>query len=160
MDILSQLSINKTLFIQLINFAILTFILSKFLFKPLAKIMEERKNIAIETEKNNIKATKILEKSNEKANKIIENGKKKAEMIMEETKKDSMEYVKAEKDKAKKEAMEIIKSAREKAMKLEEESSQNIEDKIRKASIETLKKITQKDVDIDKDIIDNVLKSI
>lgn len=95
-ELLKNLGINWKLFlIQIVNFAILLFLLKKFLYKPILKILEERKNKIneglrraeeIEQKVNEIKKTRerILNRANQKAEEVLA----KAQNLAEDRKKE------------------------------------------------------------------------
>lgn len=96
MKLISALGLDiRILFAQLINFAILIFVLWRFAYKPVFAILEERRNKVIKSVKDSEKAEKklaeadklkkeIIAISRQEANKIIEESKKKAEARYQE----------------------------------------------------------------------------
>ena len=62
----------KLLIAQVVNFGILLFVLSKFLYKPVVTMLEERQKKAEQTIKDSDKATKTLIKSEDDADKVRE----------------------------------------------------------------------------------------
>jgi F-type H+-transporting ATPase subunit b len=99
---------------QTVNFAIIAFILAKFLYKPILKMIDDRKKkiedslkitdmLKEEEEKTEKKRTEILDKAKKEAGKIIEEArdtaKKKEAEILEDAKKDAEQIiVKGKKD--------------------------------------------------------------
>lgn len=96
MDILNQFGVQPILLAaQVVNFFILLFILKKFLYRPVLKVLDERKKriehslknaeeiekklLATEEEKG-----RILMKANEEAEKIIKNGEAAFTQMIEE----------------------------------------------------------------------------
>lgn len=99
----------KIFFFSLINFLILFFVLKKFLFAPIYKILEERKS-KIKDGLDTIKrATEELEKANMQKGEIISKASKESEEIMKKAEEMKKEILK----KGKGEVEEIIKSSRE-----------------------------------------------
>jgi len=93
MEILEQFGINgKLLLVQMINFAVLLFLLKKFLYKPLTDILEKRRTAVTES---------------------METAEK-----MKEEKENLEKQVQEELQKAKKQAAEIVASADAAATKL------------------------------------------
>ncbi len=97
---------------QIFNFVVMFLVLSKFLYKPILKSLEERRKkieeglqyaekMKTETEKNEKKREEIITEAKNQARKIIEEGKKSGRMI-------EAEIV----EKAHKEAQEIIAKGR------------------------------------------------
>lgn len=98
MEILNQFGINPLLLLaQVVNFFLLLFILKKFLYKPILKVLEERKKKieeslknAEEIEKRLLEIGQLQEKEIQKATKIgqqiIKDALDSANQIYEETK--------------------------------------------------------------------------
>ncbi len=132
-----MISLNATLIIQIINFIFLMWFLNKFLFKPMLKVLDERKN---RVEADYEKAKELEEK--------IETG---------------YEQYKKELEKAKNEGASIKISARDEATKIlneklahaKEEASKYIEEF--KSQLEKNKE--QIAAELEKDI-ENIAKSI
>ncbi|MEA3293331.1 MAG: F0F1 ATP synthase subunit B [Patescibacteria group bacterium] len=111
-ELLKNLGINwKLLLAQIVNFAILLFLLKKLLYKPILKILEERRNKIneglkraeeIETKVNEIKKTRegILNRANQKAEDILVQARKLAEErkkeILSQAQEDGKELLKRE----------------------------------------------------------------
>lgn len=99
----------RLIVIQIINFAILFFVLTKFLYKPIFKVLEERKRkieeslaqaqkIAEEKVKLEEEKTKEIAKSREVGKKIIEEmrmmGEKEREQILKRTQEEAEKMIK------------------------------------------------------------------
>lgn len=120
MDILKQFGVNPILLAaQIVNFFILLFILKKFLYKPILKVLEVRKNKIEESLKNAeeiekrlaeisereeeaiLKAAregeKMIKEAGEAASVIIEDGKKKYEEILSQAAEDTRKLLQTEK---------------------------------------------------------------
>lgn len=94
MEILDKFGFEPILFIaQIVNFLIIFFVLKKFLYKPLLKIIDERKKKIEEgltaAEENNKKLTETIEKEQEilkkaqiEARKLIDEAKSKQDEII------------------------------------------------------------------------------
>jgi len=76
------------LLLQTVNFLILMFILGKFLYKPIQRMLEERKKKIEEGLKYTEKAKKELEESNQKREEIIKIAKDEAKNIIAQAKKE------------------------------------------------------------------------
>ncbi len=112
------LSFDPKIFIfSIVNFVILFFILKKFLFGPIYKILEERK-AKIKDGLDTIKrATEELEKANMQKGEIIAKASKESEDIMKNAEDMKKEILK----KGKFEVEEIIKSTRDGIVKEKED---------------------------------------
>lgn len=91
MELLGSLGINGKLFLaQLVNFAILFFVLKKFAYQPILKVLDDRKDkiekglknaeeAGEKLEKITIKEKEVLSKANAKAQSILLQAESKAE---------------------------------------------------------------------------------
>lgn len=130
----------KLLIVQIINFGLLLFVLSKFVYKPIIKLLDERKKKVQESVDNSAKIEERLLKLEEKEKDILKKAQEKANIEREELSK-----------LAKEEREQILMEARTAAEKetlkglerlkaAEEEASQRIKEKL-------VKKITNDVVD-------------
>ena len=103
----------KILIAQLINFAILLFILWKFAYKPMFKILEDRKK-KIETGiENAVKAEEKLKEIGEEEKKVMIQAKKEAAKILDEAKVMAEESRKKNIEKTKEEIGQLINQEKE-----------------------------------------------
>jgi len=100
---------------QAINFGVILFILNKFLYKPIQKVLEERQHRIVEGLKaaeHNLKAEHelvqakeaVLAKARREATKLLKDAR-------DEAKQNAEQIIKAARDKAKQEAASILESA-------------------------------------------------
>ena len=122
--VLASLGLDAQLFaIQLLNFAVVIAILWFLIFKPLTKMMEERRKLVeqglddAKESKDQLalsdkKAEVILQKANRQANKIVEDAKNQAD----DNTKDSVDYARAEVAKVVAQGKKVIEEERGKMM--------------------------------------------
>lgn len=158
MEILKELGVNSTFFIQLINFIILSAILYKFLFKPLNKTITDRKNKAEELVKNIEKNQKNEEEIKVKEKEIVANANKEAQKIISNAQKKAEEEYKEIIEKAKNEALDIIKKSRLTLDQNNKEYTEVVNSKARQIAIDTLKEWTTKENNFDL-LIDKITKT-
>ncbi len=121
-----------SLITQLINFAIMVVILTKFLYKPILKILEERKRKIEENLELNEKLKKELEANEQKRLEIIDKARAEGKKIIEEAKK-AAKQVEAELiKKAEAEAAAIVAKSK-KEIEIEREE---LEKKLKKQTVE------------------------
>lgn len=96
---------------QIVNFLILFFLLSKFLYKPLLKIIDERKQKIQEGLDNSKKIKEEVEHLEEKRLEKVEAAKKEAAEIMQTAENNADKLRRETLEKAKKDAQEIRKQA-------------------------------------------------
>lgn len=131
MEIFNQFGIKPVLLIaQVVNFLILLFILKRFLYKPILKVLEERKKKIAESLKNAEEIENRLLKTNEEVEKILAKALEESQKIINESKETGMGIIEDSKVKA----GEIIRKASEQAkeitrlerVKLQQEIKENI----------------------------------
>ena len=85
-EILTAFGINwKLLLIQAINFGILLFLLQRFLYQPILRIIDERKVKIEKGVQNANEAEQKLEQAEESAKNLLSEANKKADILTEET---------------------------------------------------------------------------
>lgn len=90
-----MVSLNGTLFVQFLNFFILVAILAKFAYKPLLKVMDERRN-RIESDLENAKKARIAaEHLQEEYKQHIKKARQDAEEIIDEAKQNAEQLAQA-----------------------------------------------------------------
>ncbi len=121
MEILNQFGINPILLAaQVVNFLILLFILKKFMYKPLLKVLDQRKKTIEDSLKNAQEIERRLLQTEEDRDKILAKASQEAQKIADETKKELTLMREEDRQKAKDESEQIIKKAQE-AARLESE---------------------------------------
>ncbi|MBI2040354.1 F0F1 ATP synthase subunit B [Candidatus Microgenomates bacterium] len=127
MDILNQFGINPILLAaQVVNFLILLFILKKFLYGPILKLLNERKKRIEDSLKNAEEIERKLLLTEEEKEKILAKTALEAQKLMDETKKE-IEIMKEEgKAQAEQLASQIIKKGEETARAEMERSRQEL----------------------------------
>ena len=108
MDIFNQFGVQPVLLAaQVVNFLILLFILKKFLFGPIVKVLEERKNKIEGSIKNAQEIEQKLLKTQEESDKIIAKTLKEAQNILDDTNEQAKQIL----DKAGNQAEKILQNA-------------------------------------------------
>jgi F-type H+-transporting ATPase subunit b len=146
MEIIQKFGLEAKLFLfQLINFLIIVFILKKFLFAPLKKVLDKRKRKIEQSLQEAETAKIILRNASEEKNNILAKAKNSADMLMAAVK-------------------VSIKETKEKAItETRYRSEQIIEDAKQKATTEfesMNKKIGKMSIDISRKIVSKVLSDL
>ncbi len=140
-DILNLFGLEGKLFIaKIINFAILLFILKKFLYEPIAKMMEERKAKIKQGLDDAENAKKTLLEADSKKILILKEAKLDADKILENTKKSSESLKQKSSEDAKKQAAEIVDNAKKQAQAEFDKASKQVGS----LSVDLSKKIVSK----------------
>lgn len=126
---MEQLGINPTILItQVINFLILLFLLGKFAYKPILRLMEERRK---RIEKG-LELTKTMEqeraKLDEKVQKVLDRAQERAEKVLSRAKGEGEK----EREKIVEEARGEAKKVIEEGLKILQARQEETEEKMRK----------------------------
>ncbi len=115
-ELFKQLGINWMLIIaQIVNFAILAFVLTKFAYKPIIKLLEERKNrVADDIEKSKVLDSKIKEADSAK-NEVLAIARQESEKIIKSSEKNARDIKET-----------ILKEASDEVSKIKEEAKKQI----------------------------------
>ena len=108
---------------QVVNFIVLLFIFKKLLYKPILKVLDERKKKIEESLKNAEEIEAKLQETNEKIDKMLAKALDEGQKIREESKKEASVYLEDVKQNASKLSQEIIKKGEE-ALRVEKEKMQ------------------------------------
>lgn len=163
MDILNQFGINPLLLAaQVVNFAVLLFILKRFLYKPILKVLEERKNKIAESLKNAEEIEKRLVETSEKIDKMMGKASDEAQKIIDESKKEGALYLEEAKERAGKMAEEIIKKSQEAAKAETLKMEQEVMAKVAEIVAVGMEKVTGKVLNKkdQKDMIERSIKNL
>lgn len=129
MGLFEALGINvKILLAQLVNFSVLIFVLWRFAYKPIMKVLKDRRE-------------KIIQgvKSADQAEEKLANAKEKEKQIVTEAKKEALKIVEDAKERGEKKYQEIINKSKEDIGKVINQEK----DKIRQEKEEVLLEIRQ-----------------
>ena len=128
MDFLADFGVQPLLLAaQVVNFLILLFILKKFLYKPILKVLETRKNKIAESLRKAEEIEIKMQKASEEADRIIARSLEESKKILDETNKAGAllleDYNKA--------GAEILQRASEDALKFNEIEREKLKQEIR-----------------------------
>lgn len=159
-----MVNINATLIAQVLNFLVLVFILAKFAYKPLLKVMDERKNkiagdlAAADQAKADAEAVKAeyaakLADARQEAQAIIDNARKTAQAAHDKI----MADTKAEQE-------QVIAAAKESIALEKKKSLDDIREQVIALSMAAASKIVEQKLGSEEDkklageIVDSILK--
>ena len=90
MDFLKDFGIQPTLLVaQIVNFLIILFLLKKFFYKPIIKLLDDRKKKIEESLKNAEVIEERLKQTEEKSAQIIEEARRNSQNLITESKKEA-----------------------------------------------------------------------
>jgi len=149
MKIFEQFGINPLILLaQIVNFAILLFLLKRFLYKPILKILEERKEKVATSLKNAEEIEKRLESTKAEQEAILDKARSEASAFLNETKKEAKELSETMLTETKKSVSEMLEKTQkqiraEKEQMIIEAKSDLADLVIRAASTVTKKNMDQ-----------------
>ncbi|MCA9357531.1 F0F1 ATP synthase subunit B [Candidatus Nomurabacteria bacterium] len=163
MELLTALGIDLRIFLaQLINFAILVFVLYRFAYNPVLELLEERKK-KIKQSADDVEASqKLLQNAQSESDQIVLNAKKEARVIIEEAQETANKSAHVILSKAEAETKKIAADAQ---LKIQQEKDQimfDVQDDMTKLVVDATEKLIQKryETEDDKQFIKAVFKKV
>ncbi len=152
-----EISISS-LVAQIINFGIMFFLFSRFVAKPISHQIEERRKLIEKIKKADELYKEKIEEAEKKAEIIISDWLVKKETIISEWEslalKKQVEII----QEANKKADKIIVDANNSAKTLSAELEKNFIESVKKTSKVVVKKLLQKDMDLQKTYLEEIVK--
>ncbi|OGD83295.1 ATP synthase F0 subunit B [Candidatus Curtissbacteria bacterium RIFCSPLOWO2_02_FULL_40_11] len=144
MEILENFGIQPTLLAaQIVNFAIILFLLKKFFYKPILKVLGDRKQRIEESLKNADLIEERLQKTQEQSKKIIEGTQNQAQVLLTDAKKESGRIS----EKAALDAKKAVEKALADAKDQIEAERQSMQKKLEKDTLELVAAVVKKVLD-------------
>lgn len=163
MEILNQFGINPILLLaQIVNFLVLLLILKRFLYRPILKVLAERRQKIEESLKNAEEIEKRLLATEEERDKVLAKASNEAQRLMDETKKELEAFKEELKQSAQIQAEQIIKKGEEAARARSIQMEQEVMAKVAEVVAAGIEKVTGKVLNKkdQKDLIDRSIKNI
>ncbi|MFA4995995.1 MAG: F0F1 ATP synthase subunit B [Patescibacteria group bacterium] len=137
----------KLLIAQIVNFVVLFLVLSKFLYKPITKMLSDREEKICKGLKDSENAEKCLGQAKENADKIKDDAFKEADKIISEAKKEASEKAASIVKKANDQADKILKNADEEAGMAKERALKEAKKELSNVVVMALDKIVGEEID-------------
>jgi F-type H+-transporting ATPase subunit b len=123
-DLVTQLGINwKIIIAQIVNFSILAFFLTKFLYKPIIKMLDDRKNKLENDEKKSLELSEKVKSAEIAKEEVLSLARKESEKIIKQSEKGArdikdglLKEAELESEKIKIETRKQIQAEKEKVM--------------------------------------------
>lgn len=150
------------LFSQAVCFIILAYVLNRFVFKVVMKIVDQRRRDADEASLNNDKIRKVLKESEDARSEIIRKAREHAEKLIMETKADVDLLREQEMIRTEKLAVQILAKAREESLLHQEKLKLELRNEIAEIIVNLTGILTEKNLqNNDRErLIDSALKSL
>jgi len=163
MEILQLFGVDwKLMLAQIVNFAIVAFILWRFAIKPLMFSMEKRNKEIEQGLKDAEESTKKLVESDREIRKNLQASQAKATEIIMQAKKDAEDEKHAIVEKTKQEVKHLIAKAKEQITNQQEEMVLEAKAELADTVVETIKLVMDNKMnkEVDKKYIDSMLKKV
>ena len=145
MGLLQDLGVDgPKLIAQLINFAIVLFVLWRFAYKPVFEMLETRRKTIAESMDNAEKIKTELAETQAERDKVLAEANQKAQEMIADAKEAAQQVGEAEGQKAVKQAEEIIRKAREATDADREQMMSELKAEIGRLVVETTAKVSGK----------------
>lgn len=161
MELISKLGIDWRLLIaQIVNFLVLFFVLTKFAFKPLIKMLDERSRRIEQSLEEAEKIKKMHEEASEGKEAIILEARASAQDIISQSKKQADELRQKLTTEAQEEVGKMLESGRESLVVMKEKMSQELQKEVGELVIEATRKVLVGTVDqkVDREYINRILR--
>lgn len=163
MEILQLFGVDwKLMLAQIVNFAIVAFVLWRFAIKPLMVNMETRNQEIEQGLKDAEKSTQKLAESDREIRQSMQEGQAKAMEIIMQAKKDAEQEKRATVEKTKQEVKHLIDKAKEQIANQQEEMIMKAKAELAETVVETVKLVLDNKMtkEVDKKYIDSMLKKV
>ncbi len=145
MEILKNFGIDPLLLgAQIINFLVVLFLLKKFLYKPVFRLLQKRQEEIKEGIRKSEEAEKRLERVIAQEKNILKNANTSAKEIIDEATSQSIEISKQIQDSAKKQADRIIEQAKFQIEREAKETEKRLVENVSSLSVKFLEKALEK----------------
>lgn len=163
MEILNQFGVNPILlFAQVVNFLVLLFILKRFLYKPILKVLSERRQKIEQSLKNAEEIEKRLLETEQESEKVLAKTAAQAQKMMDDAKKE-LELLRDEmRQNAQRSAEQIIKKGQETAQAQALRMQQEVMSKMAEIVAVGIEKVTGKVLNKNeqKDILEKEVRNL
>lgn len=163
MEILNQFGVNPILLLaQVVNFLVLLFILKRFLYKPILKVLSERRQKIEQSLRNAEEIEKRLLETEQESEKVLAKTAAQTQKMMDDAKKE-LELLRDEmRQNAKREAEQIIKKGQETAQAQALRMQQEVMSKMAEIVAVGIEKVTGKVLNKkeQKDILEREVRNI
>ncbi len=147
---------------QIVNFLVILYILKRFLYKPLFRVLKKREDLVKESVVKAEESTKALEKAQAAEKEILKKAQVAASQIINDAKEQSTEMIKQAEEKTKEQTEKMLKDAK---VQIEQETIQaqnQLNKYVTQLSLQLLKKslgnvFTEKE---QSEIIDRAVKEL
>lgn len=140
-ELVQQFGINGFLLIaQIVNFLIVLYLLKRFAFGPILKLLEDRKNTISESQKNAEETEKLLAKTEEREKEVLKNAQSQAQEIIEDAKKQAILLQQQSEETTKARIEKMLEDAQKKIQEQTSLAEKQLASQVTHLSVELLEK--------------------
>ncbi len=141
MKILNNFGFELILFVaQIVNFLIIFFVLKKYLYKPVLKLLNERRKKIADGLKQAEESARILEETTQKEEEILKKAQAESKKLLDEAKAEREVMLRQSEEQTKKQVEKMISEAREQIKYETSETSKKLELQVSRLAIGFLEK--------------------
>jgi len=141
MEIFKTFGLDLSLTVaQIVNFLIILFILKRFLYKPIFKILKKREDLVKETIEKSEESKKALEKAQREEKEVIKKAQATANQILKDAREQASDLIKRGEEAAKKQTQYMIEEAKVQIQRETKEAEQQLTKQVGNLSVEILRK--------------------
>lgn len=163
MELFTALGIDiRILIAQLINFAVLVFVLYRFTYNPVLELLEDRKKKIKQSSADVEASEKLLRTAKDESDEIILAAKKEARIVIEEAQVTAEESAGVILEAAKSDTVKLAEEARKKIQLEKDQIMSEVQDDMTQLVVTATEKLIQKryETEDDKQFIKTVFKKI
>ncbi len=135
---------TQLFFSQLISFAIVAFLLQRFAFKPLTRVLEERRRMIAEANENSEKVRQMLAEAEDRYKAILDTARADAQRLVDEAKESGASLAERARQTSVAEAEAILARAREATEREHDRMLAELRAEMGRLVVETASKVTGK----------------
>ena len=136
-----MVELNSTLFIQIVNFIFLIFILNQLLYKPIIRVVNERKQLVSDAQEEANRLGQSVEQKTAEYEEKLKYAQKESAVVREQLKNEGSEQAKAIMQEATREVAGIVDEFKGKIADEQEKARQVLRKKTQKIAAEISEKI-------------------
>lgn len=145
MEILESFGIQPILLAaQVVNFLVLLWVLQRFAYKPILKVLETRKQTIADSLKNAEEIEKRLQKTEEDREKRLQKAADEAREILDDATKTAAQIMEEAQEKGRQQMEEIVEKGRQTLQAEQEKLHQEIRQEVATIVVTALEKVTGK----------------
>lgn len=143
-DLITNFGINPYLLVaQIVNFLIIFYILKRFAYKPVLKLLEKRRQTIEEGQRNAEQAQLALQKALDEEKRILKNAQSEAKKILEDANARAETLIAGASEKGRKQVEKMLLDAKEEIARDRRDVEKQLASHVTRLSVDMLEKALQ-----------------